>query len=67
MGKKDEAVRTLESKSRTLDVRANGHVAEHLVVPRALRQVIVDLHNRLRASVMPRAIDMETMVSSRPV
>ena len=64
MSKKDDAVRTLELKSRTLDARAIGDVAEHLVVPSALKQVIVDVHNRLRASVMPRAIDMETMVRS---
>ena len=62
--KKDDEIRALDLKSRSLDVRAIGDMAEHLVFSAKLKQVIVNLHNTLRASVMPPANDMETMVRS---
>ena len=65
--KKNRKGKKLELKSRTLDVRASGDTTEHIVVPAALQQVLVNLHNTKRASVLPVARDMETMVISHPV
>ena len=65
--KEDRTGKKVELKSRTLDVRAIGNMAEHIVVSAALQQVIVNFHNTKRASVMPFAIDMETMVRSHAV
>ena len=60
--KKVDAARTMTMVARTLAASSGSNVAEHLEVFGEMRNLIVDLHNQHRATVMPPATDMETMV-----
>ena len=59
---KVDAARTLSLSVRQEADPTAGDVTEHVVVSGDLKDLIVDLHNELRADVMPPAIDMQKMV-----
>ncbi|KAI0208534.1 hypothetical protein LSAT2_006797 [Lamellibrachia satsuma] len=58
---KVDASRAKTMVARTLAASSGSNVAEHLEVLGEMRNLIVDLHNQHRATVMPPATDMETM------
>ncbi|KAI0222811.1 Peptidase inhibitor 16 [Lamellibrachia satsuma] len=58
---KIDATRAMTMVARTLAASSGSNVAEHLKVSGEMRNLIVDLHNQHRATVMPPATDMETM------
>jgi len=62
--KKADAARTLSLSVRQEADPTAGDVIEHVVVSGDLKDLIVNLHNELRADVKPPAIDMQKMVRS---
>ena len=63
--KKVDTARTLSFSVRQEPDPTSGDVIEHVVVSGDLKDLIVNLHNELRADVMPPAVDMQKMVRSR--
>ena len=54
--------KVLQLAGRALVNAADGEIIEQIIAKGAMKSLIVDLHNQLRAKVRPPATDMETMV-----
>ena len=54
--------KVLEVSGRALVNAAAGEIIEQIEVKGAMKRLILNLHNQLRANVTPPATDMKTMV-----
>ena len=64
LGKRINPPRAMSVSAREVVDTGSGDVTEQVVITGELKDLIVSLHNQLRADVKPPATDMQTMVRS---
>ena len=64
LGKIVDSSRVNAVSARELVDAGSGDIIAQVVIPGELKDIIVYLHNQLRAGVKPPATDMQTMVRS---
>ena len=64
LGKRVDSRRAMSVSAREVVDTGSGDVIEQVLITGEQKDLIVSLHNQLRADVKPPATDMQTMVGS---
>ena len=64
LGKRVDSRRAMSVSAREVVDAGSGDITEQVVITGELKDLIVSLHNQLRAHVKPPATDMQTIVRS---